>query len=178
MKYVSRFNCEPQFEVYFSFKDARGDQCDGCSRTLDAIELIKPRCIVNKSHIVTTRLSSHMYVRLDVVQPRAEAFLKKSWKEGKWSPNAVINGEGEIIDARMKSGLKPTPITRDLTWGVPVPVQEGDDDQGMKGKVLCKCFSNPCRFLSLFPPALDVWVSSIKPHYPLLSLLQSSLMHH
>ena len=146
MKYVynvSRFN----YADVYSFKDARGDQCDGCSRTLDAIELIKPRCIVNKLHIVTTRLSSHMYVRLDVIQPRTEAFLKKSWKEGKWSPNAVINGEGEIIDARMKSGLKPTPITRDLTWGVPVPVQEGDDDQGMKGKVLCKCdFPIPADF--------------------------------
>jgi methionyl-tRNA synthetase len=117
-------------------QDARGDQCDGCSRTLDAIELINPRCFINRDHKVTTRVSSHMYLRLDKLQPRIEEWIKASWKAGKWSPNAVISREGEIIDARMKSGLLPTAITRDLTWGVPVPV--GDkDDQEMRGKVLC-----------------------------------------
>jgi methionyl-tRNA synthetase len=117
-------------------QDARGDQCDGCSRTLDAIELIKPRCIVNKTHTVVTRNSSHMYFKLDAIQARTEEWVKKSWKEGKWSPNSVINADGEIIDARTKGGLRPTPVTRDLTWGVPVPVK-GEDDDGMKGKVLC-----------------------------------------
>ena len=59
----------------------------------------------------------------------------------------------------MKNGLKPTPITRDPTWGVQVRVQDGDDDHGMKEKVLCKCdFLISGRFLSLFPPALDFWV--------------------
>lgn len=120
-----------------SVKDARGDQCDGCARTLDAIELLKPRCIINKAHNVVPRTSSHMYFKLDAVQPRWEVWAKKSWKEGKWSPNAVINADGEIIDARAKGGLRPTPVTRDLTWGVPVPIKEGGD-QSMKGKVLCE----------------------------------------
>lgn len=48
----------------------------------------------------------------------------------------MINSSGEIVDVRMKAGLRPTPVTRDLTWGVPVPVDE-DGDQEMKGKVLC-----------------------------------------
>lgn len=118
------------------FDDARGDQCDGCSRTLDAVELIKPRCLIDKAHTVTTRTSSHMYLKLNEIQPRTEEFIKASWKKGRWSPNAVINNEGELIDARLKGGLLPTPLTRDLQWGVPVPI-EGEDVHGMKGKVLC-----------------------------------------
>jgi methionyl-tRNA synthetase len=76
-----------------------------------------------------------MYLKLDAIQPRTEEWVKKSWKAGKWSPNSVINVDGDLVDARLRSGLVPTPVTRDLSWGVPVPTKEGD---GMKGKVLCK----------------------------------------
>jgi len=79
-----------------------------------------------------------MYLKLDKIQPQTEEWLRKSWKAGKWSPNSVINGEGEIIDPRLKGGLLPTSITRDLSWGVPVPVEEGEGDDGMHGKVLCE----------------------------------------
>ena len=129
------------------YGDARGDQCDGCSRTLDAIELIKPRCLVDKTHTVTTRTSAHMYLKLDAIQSRTEEWIKQSWKTGKWSPNAVVNAEGEIIDARLKNGLLPTPVTRDLKWGVPVPI-EGDNNLGMNGKVLCKLLHILCRTCS------------------------------
>jgi len=77
-----------------------------------------------------------MYLKLDDIQPRTEEWIKHSWKVGKWSPNSVINSDGVIIDARLTGGLVPTPLTRDLTWGVPVPVHD-DDSYGMKGKVLC-----------------------------------------
>jgi methionyl-tRNA synthetase len=66
-------------------------------------------------------------------------WIKRSYGAGKWSSNSVINSDGEIIDARLISGLYPTPLTRDLKWGVPVPI-EGDDEFGMKGKVLCELF--------------------------------------
>ncbi|KAH0585174.1 hypothetical protein H2248_008430 [Termitomyces sp. 'cryptogamus'] len=78
-----------------------------------------------------------MYLKLDVIQPQTEEWIKQSWKTGKWSPNAVINGDGAIIDPRLKGGLIPTPLTRDLTWGVPVPTEFQTEEQGMKGKVLC-----------------------------------------
>jgi methionyl-tRNA synthetase len=78
-----------------------------------------------------------MYIRLDALQSRTEEWIKRAWKDGKWSPNAVINSDGELVDARLKGGLRPSPVTRDLQWGVPVPVREGFDDEGMKGKVLC-----------------------------------------
>ncbi|PSR75576.1 hypothetical protein PHLCEN_2v9056 [Hermanssonia centrifuga] len=77
-----------------------------------------------------------MYVKLDAIQQRTEEWIKQSYKEGNWSPNSVINADGELIDARLKQGLRPSPVTRDLTWGVPVPVKDEDEDQSMKGKVL------------------------------------------
>lgn len=84
-----------------------------------------------------------MYLKLNEIQPRTEEWIKASAKAGKWSPNAVINGDGELIDARLKKGLMPTPLTRDLKWGVPVPV-EGEDNFGMRGKVLCTYFYRQC----------------------------------
>lgn len=80
-----------------------------------------------------------MYLKLNEIQPKTEEWIKASWKKGKWSPNAVINSDGEIIDARLKMGLQPTPLTRDLKWGVPVPI-EGEDVNQMAGKVLCTYF--------------------------------------
>ena len=120
------------------FKDARGDQCDVCTRTLDAIELINPRCLVDKSHNVVARSSANMYVSLDKLQDWTQEWIKRSYAAGKWSPNSVINAEGEIVDARLKGGLRPSPVTRDLSWGVPVPLLDGEDPYGMRGKVLCK----------------------------------------
>lgn len=79
-----------------------------------------------------------MYVKLDAVQERTEEWIKKSAKLGEWSPNAVINGDGVLVDARLKAGMRPSPVTRDLTWGVPVPNLEGEDNQEMMGKVLCE----------------------------------------
>ncbi|KAH9995793.1 tRNA synthetases class I (M)-domain-containing protein [Russula vinacea] len=132
--------------------DARGDQCDTCGRTLDAVELINPRCIVDKTHKVVTRISAHMYVRLDKLQPQTENWIKESWRKGKWSPNSVINSEGVLIDARLKSGLRPSPVTRDLKWGVPVPVSDDDPDQEMKEK-----FDAPIGYVSITANLTPEW---------------------
>ncbi|KAJ7931585.1 tRNA synthetases class I (M)-domain-containing protein [Mycena leptocephala] len=117
------------------YEDARGDQCDNCTRTLDAIELIKPRCLVDKTHTVTTRTSAHMYFRLNEVQPRTMDWIKH---------------------ARLISGLYPTPLTRDLKWGVPVPI-EGDDEFGMKGKVLYVWFDAPIGYSSITANYTPEW---------------------
>lgn len=81
-----------------------------------------------------------MYFKLDAIQARLEEWIKNSYKTGRWSPNATINTEGEIVDARVKGGLRPTPVTRDLTWGVPIPPLGREDDSEMNGKVLCESF--------------------------------------
>ncbi|KAF8485914.1 methionyl-tRNA synthetase [Russula ochroleuca] len=138
--------------------DARGDQCDTCGRTLDAVELINPRCILDKTHKVVTRISAHMYVRLDKIQPQTENWIKESWRKGKWSPNSVINSEGVLIDARLKSGLRPSPVTRDLKWGVPVPVADDDPDQEMKEKVFCEwSFEAPIGYVSITANLTPEW---------------------
>ena len=82
-----------------------------------------------------------MYVKLNEIQPQLEEWIKKTWKEGRWSPNVIINSDGEIIDSRLRGGLRPSPVTRDLLWGVPVPAT-GDEviDAEMKDKVLCKYY--------------------------------------
>ena len=82
-----------------------------------------------------------MYIRLDALQTRTEEWIRRSWKTGGWSPNAVISGEGALIDQQLKGGLRPRPVTRDLTWGVPVPDIAGADNQEMLGKVLCESTS-------------------------------------
>ncbi|KAJ7364141.1 tRNA synthetases class I (M)-domain-containing protein [Mycena albidolilacea] len=138
------------------YEDARGDQCDNCTRTLDAVELIKPRCLVDKTHTVTTRTSAHMYYRLNAVQDRTIEWIKSSSKAGKWSSNSVINSDGEIIDARLNAGLYPTPLTRDLKWGVPVPVEEGDEF-GMAGKVLYVWFDAPIGYPSITANYTPEW---------------------
>ena len=73
-----------------------------------------------------------MYVKLDTIQPRTEEWIKQSFKTGKWSPNSVINSDGELVDDRLRGGLRPSPVTRDLQWGVPVPIKEGEDDVSRK----------------------------------------------
>ncbi|KIM64349.1 hypothetical protein SCLCIDRAFT_1213456 [Scleroderma citrinum Foug A] len=142
------------------FPDARGDQCDGCSRTLDAIDLVQPRCLLDKSHKVVTRSSSNMYFKLDAIQARLEEWIKNSYKTGRWSPNATINTEGEIVDARVKGGLRPTPVTRDLTWGVPIPPLGREDDSEMNGKVLYVWFDAVNGYASItanYTPEWQQW---------------------
>lgn len=105
-----------------------------------------------------------MYVKLDVTQPLLEDFLTKTARKAKWGPNAVVNGEGVIIDARVKQGLRGSPVTRDLTWGVKAPLVNGKDEDGVSGKVLCKLMAIDWSFFLAGADAshssdVDVWVS-------------------
>ncbi|KAG7089532.1 hypothetical protein E1B28_011206 [Marasmius oreades] len=139
------------------YEDARGDQCDNCGRTFDAIELLKPRCLVNKTHSVVAKTSTHMYLKLDALQPRIEKWIKESARKGKWSPNTTINHDGEIIDARMQQGLRPTPLTRDLTWGVPTPPLGTPEDEVMKGKVFYVWYDAPIGYPSITANYTEGW---------------------
>jgi methionyl-tRNA synthetase len=126
------------YMTHLCMQDARGDQCDKCARTFDsAVVLVNPRCHVDGTHKVVPKPTSHMYVKLDEIQPETEKWIKKTYKAGKWSSNSVINTDGDIIDGRLKGGLRPSPVTRDLTWGVPVP-STGKENEDMEKKVLCK----------------------------------------
>ncbi|KAG8830335.1 hypothetical protein FRC20_008449, partial [Serendipita sp. 405] len=98
-----------------------------------------------------------MYLRLDVIQPQTEAWIRESWKIGKWSPNSVVNAQGEIIDSRLKSGLKPSAITRDLKWGVPVPAGGGEKEEGTEGKVIYCWFDAPLGYPSITANLTPEW---------------------
>ncbi|MBM2809291.1 MAG: metG [Chloroflexi bacterium] len=100
------------------FDGARGDQCDNCGRPLNAIELVKPRCRFcgRPPEIRETR---HFFLQL----PKFEAALKE-WvaRQLHWRPT-VLNATRSFLD----QGLLPRPITRDIDWGVTIPVDGFED---------------------------------------------------
>ena len=106
------------------YEDARGDQCDKCGKLLDPLDLINPKCKLDGATPVVKE-TTHTYLRLEELSPRIEEWSRKSIKEGGWSRNAQI-----ITESWIKNGLKDRGITRDLSWGVPVPLP------GYENKVL------------------------------------------
>jgi methionyl-tRNA synthetase len=117
------------------FPEAYGDQCENCGSTLSATELIQPKSTLSGS-VPTTRKTKHWYLPLD----RYEEFLKQWILEGHkddWKPNVYGQCKSWIDD-----GLKPRAVTRDLDWGIPVPVA------GAEGKVLYVWFDAPIGYIS------------------------------
>ena len=117
---------------------ARGDQCDACGRTLDPIELRHPRCSICQAS-PDFRESEHYFLRLSAFQ---QPLL--DWIESKahWRPN-VANQTASFL----RGGLKDRAITRDLTWGVPLPL-EGPDAVGYEGKRIYVWFEAVIGYLS------------------------------
>ena len=101
---------------------ARGDQCDNCGRVLDPVDLISPRCRLcgSKDSALEIRPTDHFFLDL----PKLEEPLLAWLSEGKehWRSN-VIN----FTMNWLKEGLRPRAITRDLDWGVPIPLEGYQD---------------------------------------------------
>jgi methionyl-tRNA synthetase len=106
------------------YDDARGDQCDKCGHLLDPFDLIKPRCKLDGATPVR-RETKHIHLLLDKLQPEVEKWANESIEKGQWPKNSRI-----ITESWLKEGLKDRGITRDLKWGVPVPLD------GFENKVL------------------------------------------
>ncbi len=100
------------------FENARGDQCDNCGRPLDATELIEPRCKFDGSTPVV-RETEHFFLDLPAFSDRLMAWLED---KDYWRPN-VLNFTMNML----KDGLRPRPITRDMEWGIDVPVEGYED---------------------------------------------------
>lgn len=100
------------------YDDARGDQCDKCGKLLDPLDLINPRCKVDGATPVVKE-TKHTYLRLDQLQPEIEQWATKSIQKGAWSDNAEA-----IAKDWLRRGLQERGITRDLSWGVPVPLPD------------------------------------------------------
>jgi len=95
------------------YPEARGDQCDNCGNQLDPVDLIDPRSIVDGS-TPEFRETTHLFLDLPAFADRLEAWLEA--QEG-WRPNVKNFSLGLVRE------LKPRAMTRDIDWGVPVPVE-------------------------------------------------------
>ena len=115
--------------------DAYGDQCESCGSSLNATDLIKPKSTLSGS-MPEFKKTKHWFLPLD----QHEEFIKK-WilKEHKkdWKPN--VYGQ---VKSWVDNGLQARAVTRDLDWGIPVPVEGGD------GKVLYVWFDAPIGYIS------------------------------
>ena len=101
------------------YASARGDQCDNCGHTLDPIDLIDPRCKFcgSKPEI---RSSEHLFLRLSAFSERLQSWLEP--KGPQWR-KFVLNETLGIL----RDGLRDRAITRDLSWGVPIPLPGWED---------------------------------------------------
>lgn len=115
------------------FDAARGDECPSCGAWLDPLELVDPKCKVCGSEPELKR-TEHYYLRLQDFSEKLKKWLaeKTEWKEN------VTNFVNNMIDR----GLEERPITRDISWGVPVPLP------GVEGKVLYVWFDAPIGYIS------------------------------
>ena len=97
---------------------ARGDQCDSCGKTLNPTDLINPRSLIGGGEL-EFRHSEHFFLRLTAFQDR---LLNWTLKQHHWRPN-VLN----FTRRYLQDGVKDRAITRDIIWGVPIPVEGYDD---------------------------------------------------
>ncbi len=123
---------------------AYGDQCEKCGSSLSPTELINPRSAETGATPVL-RETSHWYLPLDRWQPALEKWILEGHKE--WRPN--VYGQ---CKSWLDLGLQPRAVTRDLDWGIPVPVEGAD------GKVLYVWFDAPIGYISNTRELLpDTW---------------------
>jgi methionyl-tRNA synthetase len=102
------------------YEGARGDQCDNCKSLLDPTDLVNPRS-KNDGSVPVLRETEHFY--LDLVQLNEDVldYLSDN-KDALWRPN-VLNFSMQYA----KEGLKGRPITRDISWGIPLPLDDYPD---------------------------------------------------
>lgn len=129
---------------------AYGDQCEKCGTALSPTELINPRSTVSGSKPVL-RKTKHWYLPLDKHQQWLEPWITKEHTE--WRPNVM----GQC-KSWFDMGLKPRAVSRDLEWGIPVPIEGAD------GKVLYVWFDAPIGYISntkeLLPNDWEKWWKS------------------
>lgn len=99
---------------FCGFEDARGDQCDRCGKPLDALELIQPRCKFC-GHTPEVRETEHFFLDLAQFNEPLKAWVAQ---QTHWRPN-VLNFTLNLLN----EGLRGRAITRDIDWGIPVPVE-------------------------------------------------------
>lgn len=115
------------------FEEAYGDQCENCGTSLSPAELINPKSAITGNPPVK-RKTEHLYLPLGTFQPKLEQWLEQ---HENWKPNVL----GQV-KSWLNDGLSDRAMTRDLSWGVSVPVE------GFEDKVLYVWFDAPIGYIS------------------------------
>lgn len=119
------------------YENARGDQCENCGKLLDPHELKAPRCKTCGA-TPSRKESNHLFLRLDELQPKLAEWVEEQAENGRWTQNAITTTK-----AWLERGLEPRTITRDLSWGIPVPLE------GYEHKVFYVWFDAPIGYISI-----------------------------
>jgi len=126
-----------------SYPEAKGDQCDGCGKLVEAVELIKPQCTTCLA-TPEVRDSKHIFIDLPKIQSDLEKWVAE--RSHQWSANAV-----QFTNTFLKGGLIGRCITRDLKWGTAIPLDE------YKDKVFYVWFDAPIGYISITANYTDEW---------------------
>ena len=130
---------------YCKTPGARGDQCDACEKPMNTAELIDPYCRICKTKPIVKE-SEHYFLKLSAFQEKLERWVEK---QSHWRPN--VSG---FTQRYLKEGLRDRAITRDIEWGIPVPVK------GFENKRLYVWFEAVIGYLS----AAKEWAKEIAPN--------------
>ena len=122
---------------------AYGDQCESCGTSLSPTDLLNPKSALSGSTPVMKE-TSHWYLPLDKWEPTLREWILENHKE--WRPN--VYGQ---CKSWLDMGLQPRAVSRDLKWGIPVPVEGAD------GKVLYVWFDAPIGYISNTIDATPDW---------------------
>lgn len=124
-------------------ENAYGDQCEKCGSTLNATDLINPKSAISGCPPVM-RETKHWFLPLNDYEPFLREWILENHKE--WKPN--VYGQ---CKSWLDLGLQPRAVSRDLDWGIPVPI-EGED-----GKVLYVWFDAPIGYISATKDLTPDW---------------------
>ncbi len=118
-----------------NYGEAYGDQCESCGKDLSAVELIDPKSTLSGAKPVI-RSTKHWFLPLDRYTSFIEEWIIEGHKDD-WKPN--VRGQ---VKSWVQNGLQPRAVTRDLDWGIPVPLADAE------GKVLYVWFDAPIGYIS------------------------------
>ncbi|MBN2444985.1 MAG: methionine--tRNA ligase, partial [Spirochaetales bacterium] len=128
-----------------AYDNAKGDQCECCGKLLNAVELKEPQCTVCEKTPVFKE-THHLFLDLHKIRPELEKWIDKESRVGNWSHNAL-----SITKGWLDQGLLKRCITRDLKWGIPVPLK------GYEDKVFYVWFDAPIGYISITAAFMDNW---------------------
>jgi len=126
------------------YENARGDQCDNCSATYEATELINPRSTISGSDKIEKRATKNLFFLASKMEGAWRDWLRQH--APKWSKTASAIARGWENE-----GLRDTSITRDLSWGIPV------NKPGYENKVFYVWFDAPWGYVSISQAANENW---------------------